>query len=147
MDDEQDYKEGYEEERLGPASLKLRLQGRVAIYVLLVGFVAMLSSLGAFWFGISLVQTTVPLRTVLGVAIAQGILATMFVLFAELIGSGRVLRRQEAARPTSGGGVSNQPSAANRQSLIGLIGTIITAILAFLGVVVQVFVSGGGNGG
>jgi hypothetical protein len=125
---------------------KRYLRSRLPIYAMIIGTGALLSNLAAFWFGISLVQTTIPLRTVLGVAIAQGIVAVMFVLFAGLVGAGSVRQRQEADRPKAGGSNFAKSLAANRQALIGLVGTIITAILAFGGVVVQVFVSGG-NGG
>jgi hypothetical protein len=131
---------GVESDAYDPAGY---LRSRLPIYAMLIGTIALLSSLIAFWIGISLVQTTIPLRTVLGLAIAQGIVATMFVLFAGLIGAGSVRQPQEEEGSKAGGRNFTEALAANRQAIIGLLGTIITAVLAFLGVVL----SSGGNGG
>jgi hypothetical protein len=119
-----------------------RTHARPVSFAVLIALVTFCSSIGILWYWEYLPSA----RTVFGVATAQGIVAAMFVLFAALIGMGRARQQREAARPSAGGGVSTETSAANRQALIGLVGTIITAILAFVGVLVQVFSSGGGQG-
>jgi hypothetical protein len=119
------------------------LRGLPPRYVVTVGMVTVLSSLAAFWFG---GVSKVELRIVLGVAMAQGIVAAMFVFFTSLLELGRARQRREAAQHRSGGGSSAEVSKANRQAVIGLVGTIFTAIVTFIGVVVQVLY-GGGSGG
>jgi cell division protein FtsB len=121
-----------------------RQRGRPALYAVLVALATFCGSLGT---SVVVLLPRFVIPAVLGVAIAQGIVAGMFVLFAALIGMGRARQRREAARPSAGGGVSTEASAANRQALIGLVGTIITASLALVGVLIQVFSSGGGQGG
>jgi hypothetical protein len=118
-----------------------------SICAAMTGTVTLLSSLGAFWFGMRVVADTVPVREVLGAAIAQGIVATMFVLFAGLIGNGQASRRHEESQPQSMDGGQPRGLSGNSQALVGLIGTIITAVLAFLGVLFQVLYGGGGAGG
>jgi hypothetical protein len=116
-------------------------------FAAMTGTVTLLSSLGAFWFGVGIfVEDIFPFRVVLGVAIAQGIVAAMFVQFAGLIGIGQARMLHEEARASAGGGDPAEASAGNRQALIGLMGTIITAVLAFLGVLFQVFYGSGGGG-
>jgi hypothetical protein len=112
-----------------------------AIGASLVALATVAGSASAFWFA----EGFLPGRTASAVTIAQGIVAALFTLFAALIGMGRARQRLEAAKPALvGARVTREASSANRQALIGLMGTIVTAVLALVGVLVQVY---GGNGG
>jgi hypothetical protein len=129
-------------------SRKSALPARPVFSATLVGLIAVLSSLPApYAFGILINLDALSIVRVLAVATAQGIVAAMFVLFAAQIGIGRARQRREEARQISGGGTVREAKAANRQALIGLVGTIITAVLALVGVLVEVFAGTGGTGG
>jgi len=116
------------------------------IYAIVAGIAAMFGSLGAL-FGSGLGTPVFSTLTLYGIAIVQGLVAAMFVVFAGLIAIGSARRRSEKARQREGGGTAAEASAANRQALIGLLGTIITAVLGFLGTAVRVWGGGGGSGG
>jgi len=102
--------------------------------------VTTLSSIATFWFWS---EFWIPIRVVVGVAIVQGIFASMFVMFTALVGTGFGSQRREAARYRASGSTESPPRVVNREALLGLIGTIITAVLAFLGVLFQVLYGGG----
>jgi hypothetical protein len=123
--------------------LRQRLQTWQPIFALGVGMIAAVSSLVL----LKLVAgSAMPnMGVLLTATVGQGIVAAMFVLFAGLLGSGRARQRREAARVAAGGDSSAEAAGANRQALIGLVGTIITAVLGLVGVLVEVF--GGGGGG
>jgi hypothetical protein len=119
-----------------------RLQSTKALlplYTLVVGIVTATSSVGTFWFVLGPATTSVLLREASGVALAQGVFAAMFVGFGSLIGRGRVRERHETARTVAREGGSAEIKAANQQATFGLVGTIITAVLALVGTLIQVF--------
>jgi len=109
-----------------------------------VGVVTLFSSLGTLWIVTDPGETSEALRRMVGMAIVQGIFAAVFVLFAAFIVLGRARQKREAAHPRSSGGSRPTLLSGNSQALIGLLGTIITAVLALLGVLFQVFYGGGG---
>jgi hypothetical protein len=116
-------------------------RSRLSIYAVPVGAVTLLSSLAVYDYGVQDFGDFNP-DVVVGIAIAQGIVAAMFVLLGGLLGEVRARARQ-----ISGGGTVAEATAADRQALITLVGTGITAVLGLVGVLVQVFAGTGGTGG
>jgi hypothetical protein len=119
------------------------LPSKLPIYAVSVGALTGISSL----FGYELGQGSIDPDVVFVVALTQGFVAAMFVLFGGLFGLGRERQRQQEVLARAGAGTTAEAETAKTQASIGLIGTIITAILSFAGVVVQVIGSSGGNGG
>jgi hypothetical protein len=100
------------------------------------------------WVGL---DRTEMVPAMIGVGLAQVVIAAMFVLFTSFLGLGRARQRVEAARPDAGAGTTAEASAAKSQARLGLVGTIITTIITgvfgLIGAVIQGLIGSGGSGG